>query len=102
MVEIYRDQIAIDAELAMRTSKVAALQSFRNTLVAVGVTSPTMADLKAVINSEANEGFIKFLAVRGKTFTVAGLTIDPSTISLFTDYSLHRLGVSANPARSVR
>ncbi|MEJ1241401.1 hypothetical protein WBG78_24860 [Chryseolinea sp. T2] len=82
LVEIYRNQEAIDAELTMRTSKVAKLQSLYSNLKTLGVTSPTMTDIRDVINNEAGAEFLKTLAVRGKTFTVGGLLIDPKTIVL--------------------
>lgn len=81
-VEIYVNQAKIDAEVAKAEATGISLQSIYDDLKTLGVSAPTLSDIRTLQSNNTHPDIIKSLVVRGKTLAIAGIQIDPSAIQL--------------------
>ncbi len=81
-VLIYRDQAAIDLRIADIQAKAQSLQAIYSDLKTLGVTTPTLADIKSLQGNQTNLEQLKALVMRGKTLTVSGVAIGAAAIVL--------------------
>lgn len=85
LVQIHKDTAAINEEIAKIEAKLPTMNSIHADLVALGVTTPTLADIRTLhtMGNYLNETHLKPLAARGKSLSLpSGLTIDVSFIVL--------------------
>lgn len=84
LVQIHKDTAAINAEVAKIEAKLPTLNAIRADLVSLGVTTPTLADIRTLhaMGNYLNETHLKPMSARGKSLTISGLTIDISFIVL--------------------
>lgn len=92
---LYTPTESIEEEMAKINSKVAPLNSVRNDLIALGVTSPTLVDVRKLHGNEVSSITLKQLVLRDKTLSVAGLLLDPSTAMLDAELS-HQIKTKLN------
>lgn len=82
LVEIYVDQQKIDQRLAEIESKVTPLQAIYDELKEIGVTAPTLADIKSLQGNHVTEATLKTLVLRDKNLTVGGFQIGAEAVRL--------------------
>ena len=81
-VEIFVDQEKIDARVAEIEGKTSSLQSVYTDLKTLGVTEPTLSDIKTLQGNHASEDALKALVLRDKTLTVGGVTLGAGAVQL--------------------